>query len=83
MYDEISMYIGDDAYAPPIPKPSLQQYDNYQIYDMYCFDTLSQRNSTKNGIEILSKTNIRTIAVQAYSPSPILCNFDAIVRRYP
>jgi hypothetical protein len=28
----------NDDYLPAVPKPSLQQYDNYQIYDIVCVD---------------------------------------------
>jgi hypothetical protein len=38
MAEPISSYLVDDLYAPLTPKPSLQQYDNYQTYDVYCLD---------------------------------------------
>jgi hypothetical protein len=38
MADQISEYMTNDPYAPLVPKPELQQYDNYQIHDLYCVD---------------------------------------------
>jgi hypothetical protein len=38
MVSPISAYLIDDNCAPKIPKPALQQYDNYQVYDLYCVD---------------------------------------------
>jgi hypothetical protein len=29
-----------DPYAPLVPIDSLQQYDNYQIHDLYCIDVI-------------------------------------------
>ena len=61
--------ISDDR-LPLVSKPSLQQYDNYQIYDLVCIDK-SSSNEFKN-----------FLAIQAYSTKPILCNFIAIVNTY-
>ncbi len=77
----------NDTYRPPISKPSLQQYDNYQIYDIYCFDVVS---NTKVINSISGETNTVSnqlkqgfIAVQAYSPdAPILCDFSTIAEQY-
>jgi hypothetical protein len=60
----------DDDYLPPIPKPSLQQYDNYQIYDLICVDK-TVTNQFKNWL-----------AVQAYNPSVIDCDFISIANTY-
>jgi hypothetical protein len=38
MANPISNYLVDDLHAPTIPKPSLQQYDNYQIYSIVGID---------------------------------------------
>lgn len=78
----INNYLPDDHYKPTSPKSQLQQYDNYQIYDIACVDI------TKNKIE-LNGTNsssqakgVKRIAVQAYNPVPIKCNFAQIVVDY-
>jgi hypothetical protein len=43
MTQPISDYMVGDSYAHSIPKPSLQQYDNYQIYSIACIgDTLDK-----------------------------------------
>ena len=60
----------EDDYLPVIPKPSLQQYDNYQIYDLICVDK-SPTIQFKN-----------FVAIQAYSPFPIPCDFIAIANRF-
>jgi hypothetical protein len=45
MPSQISTYLVGDSYAPAIPKLSLQQYDNYQIYDLYCLDKIANVNA--------------------------------------
>jgi hypothetical protein len=60
----------EDNYLPSVPKPSLQQYDNYQIYDVVCIDkSPTQRFKS-------------WLAVQAYSTSPVQCDFIAIANTY-
>ena len=78
---DISTYLVNDSYRPPVPKRSLQQYDNYQIYDLHCIDITSEkiRNGTRE-VEIKEKINM--LAVQAYSPHIILCDFNHIVQQY-
>jgi hypothetical protein len=61
--------IADDG-LPPLPKPSLQQYDNYQIYDLVCVDKL------------VSEKFKHFLAIQAYSPYQIQCDFVAIANTY-
>ncbi len=40
-------YLGiEDNTLPITPKPSLQQYDNYQIYTLVCIDRIYQTIST-------------------------------------
>lgn len=59
-----------DNRLPAVPKPSLQQYDNYQIYDLVCVD-----KSTTNQFKDF-------LAIQAYSPLQITCDFIAIANTY-
>ena len=63
--------IEDDS-LPLIPKDSLQQYDNFQIYDICCIDDLDNPNLIGDGL----------LAIQAYSVNPIACNFIQIVNFY-
>lgn len=58
-----------DDRLPPIPKESLQQYDNYQIYDLVCVD--KPEGKFKN-----------FLAIQAYSTKPINCDFITIANLY-
>lgn len=80
----MKVYLGiEDSYLPAIPKPSLQQYDNYQIYDMHCVDILYEHTV---GQSIL-KPNPRDVqsnwlAVQVYSIGIIPCDFNKIVSKY-
>jgi hypothetical protein len=60
----------DDEYLPLSPKPSLQQYDNYQIYDLVCVDK-SPTVKFKN-----------FLAIQSYSIKPINCDFISIAIQY-
>jgi hypothetical protein len=65
----------EDKYAPIISKPSLQQYDNYQIHDLYCDDI------KYIGADIKLFNNF--LAVQRVSPyGAIECNFEAIAILY-
>lgn len=41
-------YFGiEDDHLPPVPKPSLQQWDNYQIYTLVCTDETININRTQ------------------------------------
>lgn len=62
----------EDNSLPLIPKPSLQQYDNFQIYDICCLDDLENPNMIGDGF----------LAIQAYSVEPITCDFIQIVNSY-
>lgn len=76
----IADYLINDDYRPSNPKPHLQQYDNYQIYDLYCEDILNSFNGAiANQIQNKSFT-----AVQKFSPhGNILCDFRALAILYP
>jgi hypothetical protein len=76
-------YLGcGDDYLPDIPTPSLQQYDNYQIYDIGCVDFWYE--TTVDGVTTQSPITKQTafLAVQAYSVTPIECDFIAIMQVY-
>ena len=79
---QIYQYMTEDVYAPETLKPSLQQYDNYQIYDLYCEDITFQVASSVDGNYANLIKNKNRLAVQAYSIQPIPCNFDAIIKQY-
>jgi hypothetical protein len=93
-----SYYGIDDDRLPDIPKPALQRYDNYQIYDIHCVDINTlvyggayggdlQESEFIHNLPPASFTNIviektSFLAVQVYNPTPILCDFNAIIRAY-
>jgi hypothetical protein len=78
--------LNNDPYKPAILKPSLAQWDNYQLHNLYCVDTRRQEVTTIGGAvtSTIDSTIVfkSLIAVQAYSFKDIPCNFDAIVRAY-
>ena len=69
-------YFGlDDNYLPVLPKPSLQQYDNYQIHDFYCVDIINSPTDIKLFNQFL--------AVERVSPDgEIDCDFQEIAELY-
>lgn len=81
MSQPISDYLVGDIYAPTIPKPSLQQYDNYQIYSIACVDVSYKGYSSNDDIpsDVLFT---RFIAWQTYDITAIRCDFNAIVNTY-
>lgn len=76
-------YLGlTDDYLPSSSKPSLQQYDNYQIHSLYCVDVICKKNV--NGL--ITQNNIifqNFIAVQAFDVNEIEFDFDEIIQLYP
>lgn len=75
-----------DPYKPKIIKPYLCQWDNYQIHSLYCVDINSQLQTNINGTVIINNSTSKFnsfLAVQAYHPSKIACDFDAICKLYP
>jgi hypothetical protein len=83
MAQPINFYMTGDDYAPVISKPSLQQWDNYQIYDISCVDI---RVDIANSNNLNNSSNISLasfIAVQSYNHTPIKCNFNNIINIYP
>jgi hypothetical protein len=60
----------NDNYKPVTSKPSLQQYDNYQIYTVICVD----KSASQQFLDFL--------AIQTYSPFTIDCDFMAIAHRF-
>lgn len=84
MSESIQAYLlaANDNDAPLVSKPSLQQYDNYQIYDIYCVDIIY--DVVLNGITTNKQDKgIYQLAVQAYSPNVVKCDFNALVIQYP
>lgn len=66
----------EDDYLPVIPKPSLQQYDNYQIHDLYCEDIYYP--TAKPPVFFKS-----FLAVERVSPhGEIECDFNQIAMDY-
>jgi hypothetical protein len=92
MTNQINFYLNDDKYKPVTPLPSLQQYDNYQIYSLYCVDTnvaSTRTESITGGGTYTSSSNGSNqknsfIAVQTYNVySKIPCDFRSIIQTYP
>jgi|GEM_PF-6043480 len=73
----IESYQGiEDSYLPTDVKPSLQQYDNYQIYDIYLSDAIYSPT--------IKKIGLIKLAVQKYSPLGVIdCDFNSIANLYP
>jgi hypothetical protein len=72
-----------DNYRPSIPKPPLQQYSPYQTDDVYCDDITYQLSDSNGVISTRIDQQQSTLAVQAYSITPIHCDFNQIARDYP
>jgi hypothetical protein len=66
MSQPISNYLVGDIYAPSVPKPSLQQYDNYQIYSIACIGGKFEK----------------ALAFQVYNNKLIPVDFTSIVLQY-
>jgi hypothetical protein len=77
----IQDYLPNDNYKPIKPNPSLQQYDNYQIYSIACIDVSWKGNYSSDGIPVDIQFT-RFIAWQSYNISPIRCDFNKIVDTY-
>lgn len=73
----------EDNYLPTDSKPSLQQYDNYQIHDLYCEDIIYQAIEGTSFVPDPVR-NRRFLAVERVSPhGSIECNFEAIATAHP
>jgi hypothetical protein len=81
----IYSYLPNDSYKPPIDKPELGQYDNYQIYDIYC-DDIVYEILTINGHDVDPPEPVKFknfLAVERVSPiGAIECDFNAIANIY-
>jgi hypothetical protein len=87
MADLISVYMADDPYTPSISKPELQQWDNYQIHDLYCIDVIYEP-ITISGVTISPPPSLilkSFLAVEVYHPSSVLTpvDFTLIAKLYP
>jgi hypothetical protein len=80
----ISLYLSTagDNYAPANSKPELQQYCPYQNYNLHCVDVSYQL--TKNNIFIGNSVEQQKsfLAVDAYDPNVIKCDFNQIANDY-
>jgi hypothetical protein len=79
-------YLPNDAYKPPIDKPSLGQYDPYQLHNIYCDDTEYQPITINNQNFAAPNKDLfnNWLAVERMSPSgAIECDFNAIAVEYP
>jgi hypothetical protein len=74
--------LDNDRYQPTELKPALAQWDNYQIYNLGCVDTWTERMSNGEILRDAIKLKTSFIAVQAYSIQPIACDFSAIMNTY-
>ncbi|WP_309732419.1 hypothetical protein [Chamaesiphon sp. OTE_75_metabat_556] len=89
MASPINTYLVDDNCAPTSPKPALQQYDNYQIYDLYCVD---RPVSIVEGYDFEAYRHLvpsthkglmqSWLAVQRYSPDRITLDFESIIQAH-
>jgi hypothetical protein len=79
---QLSDYQDSDPYKPAIVKDPLHQYDNYQIYSLYCLDR--QRVTVSDGVSSDSTIEFTAwLAVQSYSPYRVIpCNFSQIAGVY-
>lgn len=73
----------EDNSLPLIPKPSLQQYENFQIYHLVCVDEVKQTfvNNVVTNTQVKKQQSF--LAIQAYSTVPIIADFVEIVNNYP
>jgi hypothetical protein len=82
----IYSYLPNDSYKPPIDKPELGQYDNYQIHDMYCDDIIYQKLIIV-GKDVTPPIPVKFknfLAVERVSPTGLIdCDFNSIASSYP
>jgi hypothetical protein len=72
-----------DEILPNTVKPSLQQYDNYQTYDICCVDVWFETTDLQSNVTRSEVTKqLSFLAIQAYNTSDILCDFTAIATQY-
>jgi hypothetical protein len=75
----------NDPYRPNLSKPSLQQWDNYQIYDLFTRDIeyLPLNPPLRSPIAAPSNKNmICFVAAQRFNPTPIPVDFRKIASDY-
>lgn len=69
----------EDDRLPSVVKPSLQQYDNYQIHDFYCSDPVTRTFAPSDSMK-----GKHWVAVEVVSPfGNIPINFEDIAIKYP
>jgi hypothetical protein len=80
---QINDYLIGDPYRPPLPLPALQQYDNYQIYSLFCVDKMISVVVNNVSGNYTNKLN-DWIAIQSYSPfRKIPLDFRSIILAHP
>lgn len=78
----------NDSYAPTVSRPELQQWDNYQIHDLYCDDIIYFPVIVPGesiATEPPPSEKFRSfLAVEKFNPeATISVNFEAIALAYP
>lgn len=74
----------DDKYAPLLPKPELQKYDNYQTYDVYSTDSNFRITFNNEPSYIRSNQLKNLVAVEVFSPlGKARLDFKTIAETYP
>lgn len=71
-----------DSYAPVVPKPELQQYAPYQNYNLHCVDVTSEVKKNNIFVENVVEQQKSFLAVDAYDPNVIKCDFNQIANDY-
>jgi hypothetical protein len=92
---QLTDYQDSDPYKPLAIKDYVHQYDNFQIYSLYCIDRIYSISGTKvyyTGDSVSGYDGTPTdgtvfakdfVAVQAYSPHrKIPCDFRSIANQY-
>jgi hypothetical protein len=89
MASPINTYLVDDDCAPTSPKRALRQYDNYQIYDLYCVDrpvSIVEGYDFEAYREVAPSTDRGLmqswLAVQRYNPDRITLDFESIIQAH-
>jgi hypothetical protein len=72
-----------DRDLPEVPKPSLQQYNNEQNYDICCVDVWFETTDERGQVSRSDVTKqLSFLAIQAYGILPITSDFMEIALEY-
>lgn len=71
-------------YDPQNIKPHLHQWDNYQIHDLNCSDTIYLDLVLRNGYRIPATPDQfeNFLAVERFNPETVPVDFDDFISRY-